>query len=82
MEGKIAKGSDEVQDERSEPKGILDESLNLARVRHGRRLERFGKISPLSQICVQINGGDTQLIREKEIKTKSNDFRIYTSNLY
>lgn len=23
-----------------------------------------------------------QLIREKEIKTKSNDFRIYTSNLY
>ncbi len=61
MEGKIAKGSDEVQDERSEPKGILDESLNLARVRHGRRLERFGKISPLSQICVQINGGDTKL---------------------
>lgn len=59
MEGKIAKDSDEVQDERSEPKGILDESLNLARVRHGRRLESFGEISTLSQICVQINGGDT-----------------------
>jgi hypothetical protein len=59
MEGKIAKDADEVKDARSAPKGILDESANLAMVRHGRRREEYRKISGLSQICVQLNGGDT-----------------------
>ena len=59
-EAKLLTYGKEVNDERSEPEGILDDLPYLAMVRHGRPLEGFGKISPLSQICVQINGGDTR----------------------
>ena len=36
---------EEVKDERSEPKGILDDSPYLAIIRHGRLIQRFGRIS-------------------------------------